>query len=303
MALFQSPTIEQLAEKINGEGWSAQFSSLVPIRPNGTRLPFFWVYGQKSDAILPRCLEPDQPIYGLIHQGHDGKEIHTTVEEIASHCLKEIRTVQPEGPYRLGGYCFGAIIALEIAQKLLERGEEVTLLFLVEPPRNCFPLTRVDNNHSFQSRVKSRVAYHCENLARLRLGESIAYTFQKLPSALSLIGFRVRGKINISICKAYLYLRQPIPVPLRRFYLPDIYWKAMARYIPKPYTGRVVLYFADLTTSRPSESNLTAGEVTIHRVDGSNHGNIVKEPYARIWASHLNLYLRELQVKKEDNKK
>ncbi|MGC2064076.1 MAG: phosphopantetheine-binding protein, partial [Thermodesulfovibrionales bacterium] len=59
MALFQSPTVGQLAERLTAEGWSGQFSSLVPIRPNGTKLPFFWVHGQESDALLPRYLDPE----------------------------------------------------------------------------------------------------------------------------------------------------------------------------------------------------------------------------------------------------
>jgi hypothetical protein len=76
----------------------------------------------------------------------------------------------------------------------------------------------------------------------------------------------------------------------------------MARYIPKPYAGRVVLCFADRKSSGWSERILTNGGVKAYTIEGSRHDNIVKEPYAGIWARHLNLCLRELQAGKEDKR-
>ena len=72
---------------------------------------------------LAQRLGPEQPIYGLQAQGLYGKATpHATVEEMAAHYIQEIRTVQPDGPYRLAGFCFGAILAFEMAQQLRKRG-------------------------------------------------------------------------------------------------------------------------------------------------------------------------------------
>src|SRR5439155_9094971 len=76
-----------------------------------------------------QLLGADQPVYALQAQGLDGKRPpHTTIEAMAAHYLDEIRTVQPEGPYFLGGFCLGAVIAFEMAQQLHAHGERVALL-------------------------------------------------------------------------------------------------------------------------------------------------------------------------------
>src|SRR5207253_5358650 len=96
--------------------------------------PFFWVHGEASDAFLPRYLGPDQPLYGLRHQSEDGTPArYHTVVDIAAHYLSEIRTVQPQGPYFLGGYCFGAMVAFEMAQQLKNQDEKAAFLVLLSP--------------------------------------------------------------------------------------------------------------------------------------------------------------------------
>ncbi len=115
-ALFQAPTVEQFAQLICQDDPPTRWSSLVPLQPNGSKIPFFWIHGEASDGFLARYLGSDQPVYGLRHQGEDGKPLrYTTVETIATHYASEIRQVRPRGPYLLGGYCFGALVAFEIA--------------------------------------------------------------------------------------------------------------------------------------------------------------------------------------------
>jgi hypothetical protein len=133
--LFQSPTIEQLALMLGQEEWPQSWSSLITIRAQGSRPPFFWVHGDSSNTALPAYLGPDQPLYGLEHQGHDGRPAsYQTVETIAKHYLRELRVVCQRGPYLIGGYSFGAIVAFEMAQQLKAGGEEVALLFMLDPP-------------------------------------------------------------------------------------------------------------------------------------------------------------------------
>ena len=134
-SLFQAPTIELLAELLRKNERSEDWSCLIPIQPRGTRPPFFWVHGDNSNAYLPRFLGSAQPVYALEHQSQNGKAaLYVTVESIAAHYLREIYSVQPKGPYFLGGYSFGGTVALEMATQIVRQGEEVSLLVLLDPP-------------------------------------------------------------------------------------------------------------------------------------------------------------------------
>ena len=135
--LFQSPTIAQLAELLRQETDRMAWSSLVPIQPNGSKLPFFCVPGSGGNVIyfqdLARYLVPDRPFYGLQAVGLDGKsKPHTTIEEMAAHYIEAIQTVQPHGPYLLGGHSLGGQVAFEMAQQLQKQGQEVALLAIFD---------------------------------------------------------------------------------------------------------------------------------------------------------------------------
>ena len=135
--LLEAPTIQQLARTIEGTGWEPRWSSLLFIQPGGTRPPFFCVHEFDGNAFyydrLAAHLGPDQPLYGLQAQGLDGTTaVHATVEEMAAHYLSEIRTVQAQGPYYLGGSSMGGMVALEMAQQLTAQGERVGLLALFD---------------------------------------------------------------------------------------------------------------------------------------------------------------------------
>jgi amino acid adenylation domain-containing protein len=147
--LFEAPTIEQLAAALGQDGWSRYWSSLVPIQTTGSQPPFFCVHGVGGNVIglreLGQCMAPDYPFYGLQSQGLDGtRPCHKTIEEMALHYIHEIRSVQPNGPYFLGGFSFGGLVAYEMAQQLRGGGEDVGLLVLFDTyPGN---LTAEDNS-------------------------------------------------------------------------------------------------------------------------------------------------------------
>ena len=109
----------------------------MAIQAEGTRPPFFCVHGVGGNVVgfrdLARHLGPDQPFYALQPQGLDGKrECLTNIPEMAKRYMQEIRKIQPEGPYRIGGYSFGGLVAYEMAQQLEAQGEEMALLALFD---------------------------------------------------------------------------------------------------------------------------------------------------------------------------
>ncbi|MDH3444199.1 MAG: AMP-binding protein, partial [Deltaproteobacteria bacterium] len=135
--VFEDVTIEQLAKKIDQASPRTSASSLVAIQPNGDKRPFFCVHELFGDIFcymnLARHLGPDQPLYALQAKGLDRAETpFSSVEAMAAYYVKQIKTVQPEGPYALGGLSFGGIVAYEMAQQLRAKGEAVSMLALFD---------------------------------------------------------------------------------------------------------------------------------------------------------------------------
>jgi thioesterase domain-containing protein/acyl carrier protein len=145
--IFIHPTISELSRHISYDATTHRYrytseipkwSCLVPVQPRGSRTPIFFVAGYQNpdDTLLSlsqliQRLGMDQPLFGLRPRWIEGNEGYATVDEMAREFLAELRVVQPRGPYVLGGHCVGGVAALEIAQLLLEEGEEVkTMIFL-----------------------------------------------------------------------------------------------------------------------------------------------------------------------------
>ncbi|MFO0700819.1 MAG: amino acid adenylation domain-containing protein [Nitrospira sp.] len=133
--LFQAPTIAELASVLSRDHWTPPWQSLVAIQPNGTGVPIFMVPGVAGNVLvfaqLAKLLGPNQPSYGLQARGLDGKEApFTSITEMASHYVEQIRRVRPTGPYTVLGSCTGGLIAYEMAQQLLGQGQTVTLVVM-----------------------------------------------------------------------------------------------------------------------------------------------------------------------------
>jgi thioesterase domain-containing protein/acyl carrier protein len=133
--LFQAPTIAEFASKLSHEQWTPPWQSLVAIQPSGTAIPIFMVPGVGGNVLvfaqLAKLLGPNQPVYGLQARGLDGQETpFTSVPEMASQYIAEIRSVHPNGPYIVLGNCTGGLIAYEMAQQLQEQGQTVTLIVM-----------------------------------------------------------------------------------------------------------------------------------------------------------------------------
>ena len=141
MAVFQAPTIESLAGVLrNAEVGRPQNFYIFPLQPKGDRPPFFCIPGAVGSVFHLMDLaretggpEEDRPFYGVQAKGlaDDGKPL-STVEELAEHYLVAIRGVRPSGPYHLGGFSMGGVVAYEIARRLLDAGEEVRALVMLD---------------------------------------------------------------------------------------------------------------------------------------------------------------------------
>lgn len=281
--LFQAPTIEQLSAILRQEGWSPAWSSLVPIQTGGSKRPFFCVHGVGGNVLrfygLAQHLGSDQPFYALQAQGLTANyPCHTRAEEMAAHYVKEMRSVQPEGPYFLGGYSFGGMVALEMAQQLIAQGEEPPLVILFDT--FCIP---VRGGSPFSRKL-----------------ESFSSSFLKM--------------LRTSGLKRRAYLSRVASAPLRAIHwgwhvasLPrnvrkvrNACLKTARDYTPRAYPGRVVLF---RSSSEPlggsSDPYAGWGEYLPNGLEvcevESNHDNILLEPQVQLVAEQLRACLNEAQ--------
>ena len=165
--LFQAPTVGQLAHVLREEASRDRWSSLVAIqdmkRDEATaKRPLFCVHAVGGNVIeyhdLARHLGPDQPFYAFQSVGLDGRQTPLkSIEEMASHYIKEMRVVQTSGPYLLGGHSLGGMIAFEMACQLHDQGERVELLALLDSyPLGHFKLQPNSNSHTYLARRFAR---------------------------------------------------------------------------------------------------------------------------------------------------
>lgn len=154
--LLEFPTIEELSNRLPTQTDDEQittgastsdsevakppgWTTIVPMKKVGARPPFFCVAGKGGNPMnlrhLAKHLDPDQPFYGIQHRGVDGNlAVHETVEEMAAECIRDVRDIQASGPYMIGGFSGGGLVAFEMAKQLDADGEQVSLLALFDAP-------------------------------------------------------------------------------------------------------------------------------------------------------------------------
>jgi thioesterase domain-containing protein len=248
------------------------WESLLPIRPAGPRPPLFWVHGQASDPLLSQFLDRDQPLYGLIHQAHDGQLArHTTVETIAAHYLREIRTVRPQGPYRLGGFCFGAVVAFEMAQQLRQAGEPIEALVLVAPSP-----VRVDLRRQGSSDTTAPTSGPAPLTIRRRVIRAVR---SRLSRDRWSTGW-VRARVQF-----HSITGTELPLSLRSPYILDVYRRALARYRPFAYPDPITVFSESNAdpVSIAAWSTLGADGSEFHRLD-DEHDALLEQAAIRTWA-------------------
>ena len=119
---------------------------LLPLTEEGHEPPLFLIPAAGSIpfslARLARALSPKSSVYSFTFAGmEDNLTPHTSIEEMASTYVAEVKTIQQTGPYYLGGYCFGGIPAFEMAAQLEREGENVAVVIPIEsfPPQRKKP--------------------------------------------------------------------------------------------------------------------------------------------------------------------
>ena len=287
-ALFRAPTVESLANELRQSLGTTPSSPLVCLHTGDGLRPLFWVHAAAGNvfcyAPLARNLGGAHPIYGLQAPGVDGAEPPLDrVEALADHHLAILRAIQPRGPYGLGGWSFGGLVAFEMARRLEAVGETVELLALVDSvaPDASADLSSgsllsdlttfgrdlgIPLDHPLLASQDFSGLAEEETLARL--GEPLRQT-GLLPPGVGL----PRLRELFAVFRAHL--------------------QAQRSYRPvSPWGGRAVLFLAGERqmgeSASPEESwrELAAGGVEVIGLDG-DHYTILREPYVRAMAERL----------------
>lgn len=310
--LLSAPTIEQLAIFLSKKGGSDLRSSLVPIQPYGSKPPFFVMHGGAGNVLFYQNLAPhlgmDQPLYALQPKGLNGFDTpHTRIEDMAAHYITEIRSVQPDGPFFLGGYCLGAILAFEMAQQLSRQGHKVALLanFNGISPGTVDPTEISDNNELKESTNEpfaQIITDYWKKFARLSAKEKMVFPVRLVKNILW--NYKTKSTIRRYGYKFYLSLGRPLPEPLLKNFFLVTNSKIANAYVPHCYGGRMIIFRSpDIYKDDPTLGwdGLLAGGIGICNIAGDhiNRRDIMNEPFVQNLAKELEDYLSGGQKSKE----
>jgi thioesterase domain-containing protein len=299
--LFQSSTIEQLAQLLQLDGWSAPQSLLVPIQPKGSKPPLFCVHACGAHVFiyrsLVRRLSPDQPVFGMRASGLDGEqEPYTRVEDMAAHYIKEIRALEPRGPYYLVGDTLGGLIALEMAHQLNAQGEYVAFLAMFD---TFCPLP---------AKVDARILSHFVHLRQLGIKRYLRAAAQSAQRKLAKrLSDDVTGIPLTNDEEAFAGKLLSEGDPVRRTEW-GIYLATQVNYLPPTlrYPGKITYFLARDNQYDPGEEDnrlcweKIAREFEVHVIPG-RHDTIKEEPHVALLAEKFIFCLGRAQEQYKPN--
>jgi amino acid adenylation domain-containing protein len=285
--LFQKQTIEELASVLQQDEWVAPWSSLVTIQPHGSQPPLFCFHPIGGNILeyypLAEYLGTDRPIYGLQSQGLDGKQqLLGSIEEMASHYIKEILTVQPQAPYLLAGYSFGGLLVYEVAQQLQQMGKQVDFLGIFDCNASSIQPVRPSFAKSIQIHLNNWLPL--ENPAKIKyIKDRIDYRFNNVDYR----DFLLRS------------FPEDAPPSIELLQLIDTNFTAGGAYITRPYTGNLTLFRCEMQTldyylcPDLGWGDLVSGNVEIYNIP-STHYTILRAPVVQSVAAKLKSCLEKI---------
>ncbi len=293
--LFGAPTVLSLAKAVS-RAEPAEWSPLVPIR-SGAGTPFFCVHPIGGNVLSFKNLSEqmhDRPFYGLQARGLNKQERpHTTIDEMAADYLTHVRWVQSSGPYFLGGYSAGGLVAFEMARLLQNAGEKVDLLVLFDSYFHfqSLPISSRAPGHPLALRrpvraIRRRIT-HMRTAAPGRRMEVVVRDLARLQSTIKLKIYdrtkRWRGNpVRLDAFSGFLY--------------------AIRNYRPKPLAVKTMLFLADRNTPEAA-SNLPSvwralidGPLDVCRLP-VGHDQLLESPFAAQVAASIDQCIEDcLQV-------
>jgi amino acid adenylation domain-containing protein len=271
-AVFEAPTISTLAELLGDGSLIARVPRVSSLQPAGALEPLFWVYGGPIVRSLAASLGTQRPFLGVGLEHAENEDLAgCTFSAIAARLLGTIRAAQPHGPYLLGGWCISGLLAYEIAAQLIDAGEKVELVVMLDAP---------NPKHYFKIpgyRIRaSQAAYQLRQLMRTEIGDALSYTWKR----------------SREIVKQFFAGRQerenPFVAALNA---------AVINYDPKPIQTRVLavqpVEHPEIWNLREGwASHIEKGNFEVRDVPG-NHATMFEPPHVTALASCIRKSLRD----------
>ena len=293
--LFAGATVRHLAEAIREQQRSEPEASspVVPLQPGGSLPPLFVVHASDRGVMgyvnLVRHLGPEQPVYGVQDVGDD---LGRPLAQIAADNVRAVRAVQPEGPYYLAGWSFGAYLVFEMASQLERQGQEVVFAGLLDSMSAVLTQAWPGSEHVGTPYKMARVV-----AARMRRPLPVEETELEGMDADQQVRHLVEVLRANDAAPAEFgeeNLREMCEVMADRR-------RSLAGYVPGRFSGPLTLFRASVA---PSEhewealastdeekrtlgwSQLSDAPVRVHRVPGSHH-SMNAEPHVRVLAQKV----------------
>jgi len=301
--LFQAPTIEKQAAILRQEDWVPDWSALVAMKSRGSKPPLFLAAPVGGNVLtyhdLILQLPDDQPCYGLQALGLDGVQLpHHDVKDIAAHNIREMETVQSDGPYYLGGSSFGGLVVYEMAQQLQDQGKPVALVVMFDTHGPNYP-KRTGRKSRLRRRVYKilrQTEMHLNNLQCAEGGAKWEYLEKKGRKFFTRFSRRVRNKTD--------RLLHPLPEELKKVHAAS--FQAGSKEDRKQrgkrrFGGRLVLFRASkqplgiVPNPNLGWDTLVGENIEVYEIPG-HHTSIIHEPRVNILADKLQEILDETQI-------
>jgi thioesterase domain-containing protein len=256
-----------------GEGVASVWGELVAANNAGPRQPL--IVATPGFSELARYLGPEQPVFGIIMEWRNLGRLNsrTVIQELASYYLEKIDRLQPHSPYLLAGFAEGGILAFEIAQQIIARGQQVTLLALLDAPRPGPHKT---------CPWHARLRFHIRKLGGLPPADRPEYLLYRLKHLGRRMVLRHPRLLAFSPWPA-----RPLEVPDARTLDLEVIINGIAilrlirAYRPIPYPGRITLILGRDSSPQfglgSGWHELALDGVTVHTVPGE-HCDMVNEP-------------------------
>ena len=293
--LFEARTVRQLADVIRNAkqpaaGETKAWSALVPIQASGSRIPFFSVHHLGTGVLfydqLAKLLGPDQPFYAFQSPLESDDRIReTSVEELASIYVKELRRFLPNGPYLLGGASLGGIIALEMSQQLLALGAKTDLLIMFDAsvPGSERHVAALEQTSTFWRKFRR---------------QGVPYLKNKIEIKADYLKLQLRQQREAIACSIYRLAGQSLPTALRYAQAIAAHRRTLEKYTAKPYLGKITLIrttdFRETLSAIPDPNmgwdKFAGGGLEIHDVPGG-HISMFAEPNVLVLAETLTAIL------------
>ncbi|OQW95593.1 MAG: hypothetical protein BWK79_01925 [Beggiatoa sp. IS2] len=293
---LNAPTIAELAELIEDQPEHQEHAKItakttpattVKLRGgDGRKQALFLIHPIDGFAYFYRdlayALEAGRPVYAFQAQGlESGTQPIDNIEKMAKFYLETMRTLQPQGPYLLGGFSFGGVVAFEMAQQLRSNGEDIKLLFLSDtPPTHCVLFDLQEDTAILRFAIKYLLKLDSEMIHWDELRG------QPLASQIQVVLSTVKGQKNMPFMVDADMLQRLIQVM-------KIHQQALSTYQPKPYLGKIVFFRAqevieNVTLGQAERFwlDFAAGGIEINNVPG-NHLTMNYQPQVQVLATAL----------------